>query len=62
MWKIYLFGAGKKGKYWLRCLKSFGVLPEGFIDNNQALQGSTCDGVMIYAPERLKKQVLYNIE
>lgn len=57
MWKIYLFGAGKKGKYWLRCLKSFGVLPEGFIDNNQALQGSTCDGVMIYAPERLKKQV-----
>lgn len=57
MWKVYLFGAGKKGKYWLRCLKGFGVLPKGFIDNNQALQGSVYDGVPIYAPDRLKKYV-----
>lgn len=55
MWKVYLFGAGKKGKYWLRCLKGFGVLPEGFIDNNPELQGSGYDGVPIYAPDRLKK-------
>lgn len=57
MWKVYLFGAGKKGKYWIRCLKGFGVLPEGFIDNNKALQGNVYDGVPIYSPDRLKKHV-----
>lgn len=53
MWKVYLFGAGKKGRYWLRCLRSFGVLPEGFIDNNEAMQG-TYEDVSVYAPDRLK--------
>lgn len=55
MWKVYLFGAGKKGKYWLRCLKGFGVLPGGFIDNSPELQGSVYDGIPICAPDRLKK-------
>ena len=47
-WKIYLFGAGKKGCYWLRCLKSFGTVPEGFIDNNEAMQGELCEGIPVY--------------
>lgn len=52
MWKIYLFGAGIRGRRWLRCLRSFGVLPEGFIDNNAA-QG-ICEEVPVYTPDRLK--------
>lgn len=57
MWKIYFFGAGKKGKYWLRCLKEFGVAPVGFIDNNQLLWGSNYEQVPVYAPDRLKIQL-----
>ena len=56
MWKIYLFGAGKKGKYWIDCLKGYGVMPEGFIDNNRVLQGSICEGVSVYELDRLKRQ------
>ena len=54
-WKIYLFGAGKKGCYWLRCLKSFGTVPEGFIDNNEAMQGELCEGIPVYGVEKLIK-------
>ena len=53
MWKIYFFGAGRKGKYLLNCLKKFGVMPEGFIDNNCSLQGSSYEGIPIFAPDRL---------
>lgn len=53
MWRIYLFGAGKKGNYWLRFLKSFGTIPEGFIDNNVTMQGTTCEGISVYGIEKL---------
>lgn len=56
MWKIYFFGAGKKGNYWINCLKGFGVQPEGFIDNSRALQGSIYEGIPVYAPDRLQKR------
>ena len=51
---IYLFGAGQKGRYWLRCLKSFGVMPSGFIDNNPELAGSLVDGVQVYGAAHSK--------
>lgn len=54
MWKIYFFGAGRIGKYWLQCLKEFGAIPEGFVDNNQSLWGRECEGIPIYAPDRLQ--------
>ncbi|MDE6365128.1 MAG: glycosyltransferase [Lachnospiraceae bacterium] len=56
-WKIYLFGAGKQGKYWLRYLKSWGVKPEGFIDNSNALQGGVCEELPVYGADRLKSVV-----
>ena len=57
MWKIYFFGAGKKGKYWVKFLKEFNMAPEGFIDNNQLLWGSSYEGVPVYAPDRLNAGV-----
>lgn len=48
------FGAGKNGKYWLQCLKEFGAAPDGFIDNNQSLWGRECEGIPVYAPDRLQ--------
>lgn len=52
---IYLFGAGKKGRYWLRCLKAFGALPSGFIDNDPKLAGSLVEGVRVYGAFDLKE-------
>ncbi len=56
MWKVYFFGAGKKGKYWFTCFRGFGTLPEGFIDNNQSLWGGYYEGIPIYAPDILMTQ------
>ncbi len=54
MWDIYFFGAGIKGKRWLKCLKEFGAKPNGFIDNNPSLWGNSYEEIPIYAPDRLK--------
>lgn len=54
MCRIYFFGAGRKGRYWLSYLKNFGVLPAGFIDNNKDLYGSTYEDLPIYSPDSLK--------
>lgn len=54
MQKIYFFGAGKDGKYWLECFQDFGIVPQGFIDNNKELQGTSYKDIMIYAPNDLK--------
>lgn len=38
------------------CFREFGIVPEGFIDNNRLLWGNSYEGIPIYAPDRLKKQ------
>lgn len=52
--EILFFGAGKKGKYWIEVCKDFGIMPEGIIDNNEALCGSLCEDVMVYGPGELE--------
>ena len=37
--KIYIFGAGKRGKFVLSKLRELGVVVEGFIDNDSTKQG-----------------------
>lgn len=53
--KILFFGAGKIGKYWLRQLRDFGVVPEGIFDNNSDLWGTVWDNVPIYNPNIIKE-------
>lgn len=50
----WLFGAGKKGRDWLKRFREFGVVPTGFLDNSKSLHGSMCEGVMIHNPNKIK--------
>lgn len=50
---ILFFGAGKKGKYWLRYCKDLGIVPKGIIDNNVELFGEQCEGIKIYSPSAI---------
>lgn len=52
--EFLFFGAAKKGKYWLRYCRDFGIEPKGMLDNKEELQGSICDGVKIYAPDAVQ--------
>lgn len=52
--KVYFFGAGKIGARWLRFVRVFGALPEGFIDNNADRHGGIYEGIPVYGPDRLK--------
>lgn len=50
---VLLFGAGKRGRYWLEFLEDYGIVPAGMIDNNQSLWGTLCRGIRVYGPTRL---------
>ena len=54
--RIVLFGAGNLGRKALRCLRSIGVEPLAFADNNSALWGSTADGTAVLAPPEAAKR------
>lgn len=47
---LVLFGAGRLGRLTLRGLRAHGIEPVAFSDNNQALWGSTIDGVTVLSP------------
>lgn len=53
--KIFFWGAGRIGTYWLKQWRDFGIEPKGVIDNNRDLWGSMLDGIMIYNPSILKE-------
>lgn len=48
--RIVLVGAGSLGTKVLRCLRSMGVEPLAFSDNNQARWGTNVDGVAVLSP------------
>src|ERR1035437_2198520 len=49
--RIVLFGAGNLGRKALRCLRSIGIEPLAFADNDQARWGIQADGVDVLSPE-----------
>lgn len=54
--KTYFFGSGKIGKRMLNTAKGYGVQVDGFVDNNEDLWGTFCDGIEVYPPEVLKHE------
>lgn len=48
--RIVLFGAGNLGRKALRCLRSAGIEPLAFADNNQARWGGDVDGLRVLSP------------
>src|SRR3954468_14478931 len=48
---IILFGSGLFGKRILKGLKTIGIEPLGFCDNNQNIWQTKKDGLTIYSPE-----------
>lgn len=52
--KVFFWGAGKIGKYWLKQWRDFGLEPKGILDNNRDLWETMLDGIMIYNPIILK--------
>lgn len=48
---IVLFGAGNAGVYALRHLKSQGIVPDCFADNNPSKQGLTLGGLPVFSPQ-----------
>ncbi len=49
--RIVLFGAGNLGRKALRCLRSAGIEPLAFADNNKAHWGTQTDGVDVLSPK-----------
>ena len=49
----WFFGAGKKGRAWLKRFRDFGVVPEGFLDNRRELHETFCEDILICSPEKL---------
>jgi FkbM family methyltransferase len=49
--KVVLFGAGGLGRQTLFCLRSIGLEPLAFTDNNRGLWGTQVEGVPVLAPE-----------
>jgi FkbM family methyltransferase len=47
---MVLFGAGGLGKRTLRGLRSLGIEPRAFADNDVRLQGSTVEGISVLSP------------
>lgn len=45
--RVVLFGAGNLGTKTLRCLRSVGVEPLAFVDNNEARWGTSVEGVCV---------------
>jgi FkbM family methyltransferase len=52
---MILFGAGKLGKSTLSRLRTLGINPLAFADNNMALWGKQIDGLPVYSPEDIVK-------
>ena len=48
---LVLFGAGNLGRKTLRGLRSAGIEPLGFADNNPALWGKKVEGVTVFSPK-----------
>lgn len=51
---MLFFGAGKKGQYWVKFCKAFGIAPKGVLDNDKELSGKLCEGVMIHHLDELE--------
>jgi len=54
--KVVLFGAGDLGRKTLGCLRTVGIEPLAFSDNNSSLWGTAMDGITILSPERAAKR------
>jgi len=48
---LVLFGAGGQGKRTLSCLRSLGIEPLAFVDNNSAAWGKAVDGLQVLSPD-----------
>ena len=48
---LVLFGAGRLGRLTLAGLRSAGINPLAFCDNNPALWGTSVDGLEVYSPD-----------
>lgn len=54
--KTYFFGSGKIGKRMLNTAKGYGMQIDGFVDNNETLWGTFCEGLRVYSPDILKNE------
>ena len=59
--QIVLFGAGNLGKKCLAGLRSVGIEPVAFADNNMALWGTKIEGVEVLSPETVMKKYGDNV-
>ncbi len=50
--QFVLFGAGRLGRYVLAALRSIGILPLAFADNNPQLWGTEVDGLKVFSPQQ----------
>jgi FkbM family methyltransferase len=48
--RVILFGAGTLGRKALRCLRSVGIEPLAFADNNKESWGTSTDGIPVLSP------------
>jgi len=53
---IVLFGAGNLGRKLLAGLRSLGIQPVVFADNNSALWGKSVDGLVVFSPEEAARK------
>jgi len=53
--RVYFFGAGKKGRYYLDYFRDFGIEPDGFLDNNADISETLCENITVDNPWRLKE-------
>ncbi len=49
--RCVLFGAGLAGRNSLKNLRTSGIVPLAFVDNNRARWGSQVDGIPVFSPE-----------
>ena len=54
--QVVLFGAGNLGRRTLACLRTIGIEPLAFADNNEALWNSEAAGVPVISPQRAAEQ------
>jgi FlaA1/EpsC-like NDP-sugar epimerase len=59
--QIVLFGAGNLGRKCLAGLRSVGIEPVAFADNNMALWGTKIEGVEVLSPETVMKKYGDNV-
>jgi len=54
---VFFFGAGKIGKRWAQFCKKWDIKIKGFIDNNPAAWGKSCEGIEIFSADVLKHNI-----